>query len=121
MFWDINFLADSRLYETEKPYAISLPIVCEPLEDARLTNLCLDERLLTVIDMRRSISDFDLNTAGFMLVQQPTCFSKIEDMHIFEAYKLETEQILERLFRPELVVCWIARVRKWKIVMRAYS
>lgn len=108
----IHFLRDAPLYQKEKPFGLTLPANYAPPPDARLTNLDLEERELQVKDMRRTITDFSLDTAGFMLLQKPSMYPDIEDMVTFEAYKRETEQILQELLNPELVVCWDARVSR---------
>lgn len=106
----INCIANSPLYETEKPYGVTLPADYEPPEDVRLTNLHMDEHLVNIVDMRRSLTEFTLDTAGFVLLQQPTAYPEIDDMEAFEAYKVETKTILQDLLKAELVVCWNARV-----------
>ena len=106
----INFIADSPLWEKEKPFGVTLPSDYEPLENHPLTNLLFDERRLEIHDMRQSLNDFSIETSGFTLLQQPTKYPEIENMVIFEQYKKETEGVLHDLLRPEFVVCWDARV-----------
>jgi hypothetical protein len=106
----ITFLADSPLWETEKPFGLTLPADYDPPEGMRLTNLKFAERRLDIHDMRSCISPISVDLSGFTLLQQPTEYLEITNMDIFEAYKRETESVLRELFKPDFIRCWDGRV-----------
>lgn len=106
----IRFLADDPLYDSEKPFGVTLPADYEAKEGDRLTNLHLDERVLDIHDMRPLRGQFTLDTAGFTLIDKTFLNADIESNEALEGYQRETEEMLQQLLKPEYLLCWNARV-----------
>ncbi|MCJ1435136.1 hypothetical protein MMC27_004506 [Xylographa pallens] len=111
----IEYLEDSPLYETEKPYWCLLP----PHEGFdpdkhRVDNLEFELRPdITISDIRDAKEDLTLETSGFqVLSHHSACSALPKTVEDVCAYKNETEIMLQNYLNATFVKCYELRARK---------
>lgn len=90
----LTYLKWDKLYETEKPFQIFVPLP-DDVEDSRTDNLIFEsEEEQEILDIRGSESQFSLDDNGFQIVSSGTKMdafdskAKIEDVYLPELVEL---------------------------------
>ena len=92
----LSFLQWQDLYEVEKPFQVFINIP-EDAEDQRDTNLVFEHVRLPVHDVRGCVTDFSLDTNGFIYRQHVTKATNVSTRQAVEQHYLpEVEQLLKR-------------------------
>ncbi|MCJ1400645.1 hypothetical protein MMC11_003853 [Xylographa trunciseda] len=110
----IEYLENSPLYETEKPYWCLLPPHdgFDPNKQ-RVDNLEFELRPdITISDIRDAKEDLTLETSGFQVLSHHSECSTIKTVEDVQAYKTETEAMLRDKLDATFVKCYELRTRK---------
>ncbi|KAH8892739.1 hypothetical protein GQ53DRAFT_860833 [Thozetella sp. PMI_491] len=111
----LEFLADLPLYKTAKPYRI-FPALDVPIskESAKLiTNMKWDEVPVKIHDIRDEAS-ISLQTCGFQILSHdaPESSSDLNNLTSRAKYMDGVHELIDSIFKPELVVPIESNVRK---------
>lgn len=92
----LKFLQWQKLYETEKPFELFVNVP-EYVQDKRTTNLCFEDVVVNIHDMRKIEAELNLDEQGFVLRPHRTSVTDFEDRKVVEeAYLPEVEALLRR-------------------------
>ena len=110
----LQYLQDLPLYKTEKPYWCLLPPHKGFDPNAqRVDNLEFESRSDVLIrDIRESNDALNLSTCGFEVVQHRSKLLGFETVEDVDAYKTETEALLQDKLGAAFVKCYELRLRK---------
>jgi hypothetical protein len=89
----LEFLADSPIYESEKPFMV---LSSAELSQDPVTNIQLEDRDVEITDMRGG--HFGLDEHGFQILQHKSEHLHITDLAGVQAYKSECEELLATVF-----------------------
>ena len=109
----LDFLARLQLYETEKPY-VFLPLKSLGLDpdETRLDNLEFESHEHIPIRDMRDVPDLSIDTNGFEYYAHETNFRKFDTTADIDAYRSETEKLLQKRFSAEYVLTFEVRLRR---------
>ena len=110
---DIEFLAALPLYEYEKPYLCLLPPDenIDP-DEVALTNLEYEKHTNITINDMREHPELKMEECGFEYVESLSSCLQFATPANVDAYKLETQQLLQRHFAAEKVVTYEVKLRR---------
>ena len=107
----LDFLADSPVYETRKPFVVLRDIKHKGTHwNAQLTNIEWDIRPVLVNDLRPQLNDFTLESAGFQIIDHVSSHLRFTDIPSMGRYQQETESTLTHLFEADFVLCYDCKV-----------
>ena len=107
----LDFLADSPVYDTQKPFVVLRDINHRGRhKNARLTNIEWEVRPVLVNDLRLQSNDFTLESAGFQILDHSSSHLRFTDISSMGKYQQETETTLSRLFEADFVLCYDCKV-----------
>lgn len=110
----LEYLQKLALYEKEKPYWCFLP----PHDGfdpnvQRVDNLEFEDHSgIIITDMRDCDQDFRIDDCGFAVLSHQSRFVKFESPGEVEAYRKETEELLQNKLDAVLVKCYDSRLRR---------
>lgn len=110
----LEYLQKLSLYEDEKPYWCFLP----PHDGfdpnvQRVDNLEFEDRSdIIITDMRDCDQDFRINDCGFEVLSHQSKFDKFESPGDVEAYREETEKLLQEKLDAVMVKCYQSLLRR---------
>ena len=110
---EIEFLADLPLYHTEKPYLCLLsPERNIDPDEVRLDNLEFEKHNNILVEDMREHPELQIDNCGFEYFQHPSSITEFRDPCDVDAYKKETEQILQKRFGASKVLTYELRLRR---------
>jgi hypothetical protein len=107
----LEFLANSPVYETDKPYIV-FPLAGEVVTDEdskRLSNIQFQSHPLTIEDAREG-GPFTLETSGFQIFPHETQSIHFSDLNSVRRYQNEMDAFLAELLKPEFVMSYDCKV-----------
>lgn len=104
----LPYLEDLPLYQIEKPYTVIQAAWTQQdeIETDKTSNLQVKYANVTILDTREHSRDLNIETDGFVLLQNKTELMEFDSPANNHLYKCQTEQFLKKMLDAELVVCW---------------
>lgn len=109
----LDFLARLKLYESEKPY-VFLPLESLGLDpdETRLDNLEFESHEHIPIRDMRDVPDLSVDINGFEYYRHETHFRKFDAPADIDAYRSETDGLLQKRFSAMYVLTSEVRLRR---------
>lgn len=110
---NLDFLARSPLYETEKPY-LYLPLKGQGLDPDkhRLDNLDFENHTGIVMKDMREETSINVETHGFEFHHHSSSLTEFSSTSDIDSYQAETEQLLRERFSAAYVLTYDVRLRR---------
>ena len=104
-----QFIRDSPLFLTEKPYSV---VRTKELPDDESTNIEYDECDVTGMfeDLRGREADFTLNKNSICWLNYPSKIDITSEENMMVPYAKEVNNLLRKIFKTEDVICYDLRV-----------
>ncbi|KAJ5289133.1 hypothetical protein N7478_002163 [Penicillium angulare] len=107
----LDFIADSPIFEVEKPYTV-IRDTNHAGKSRKLSNIAWSAVDVTINDVRDHTQEFSLEKSGFQIVNHASQALPITDISKMEDYLTETKTYLKSLLGAEHVVSYDCKIRK---------